>query len=222
MLKRYICIYATIIALTLVFSVFVRFSITDRQVYGASHIGDLNTIEFQFYNVFDENILPLKDDIKKELDNCQYILEVVPTGNIKVFGHNIMQEVTINHCIKGSIHTDDTIWISTSSGFTYNKDTDTVYNWGMHNIMHNDYSYIVILNTVTYNNNIYYYNDFSLGALRCSSEKDYSYIDISQKYTYLELEQCEFLALDKSTLKQMYDLKDYVMEYLSSIHNYNK
>lgn len=214
--------YFTIISAAFLFSVFVRFSIKDREVIKASEIHDIQNINFQFFGVFKENEIPGEEQVKAILDDSRYILEVTPTGKLRLIGQNICQQVKVNKCIKGEQPSGDIIWILSGNGFWYKEETDTIYNWGKTNIMSDNNSYIVILNALAYKNTVYYYNEFLPGALMVSREEQHSYTDVTRKYNYSQLEQFEFFAENESALSKMYNLKNYVFSYLNSNYNYQK
>lgn len=220
MLKRNIFLYMMMTVIMLVFSFFIRFTIKDRSISSASEITDLANIDFQFFGVFGEDDLPDEDKVKQMLDDSRYILEVTPTGKLKVTGECIMQEVKINQHIKNDSISDDIIWIISDNGFWYKKETDTIYNWGRTNIMTEGSSYVVVLSVFGYNQTVYYYNEFPFGALRCSHTELHSYIDAAQKYNYAQLEQFDFFAADEAAINKMYKLKEYIFRYLNEMYDY--
>lgn len=214
MLKRNVCIYIILTSLLFVFSIVVRFSVKDRAIYGVRKLEDLETIQFTFPGVLREEKLPTNKMLLEDLDSSEYILKVKPTGKLKFSGYVTMQEVQVEQCINNSGFGEKSIWIINENGFYYNKAYDTVYNFGWDNLMSEQYSYIVVLDTVVFQDTVYYYNDFRIGALRYSDEEIYKYIDTTQQYNYVQLKEYEFLAADEATMHKLYAGKAEVFSYL--------
>ncbi len=220
MLKRNICLYIMLASILLIFSIVVRFSVKDRDIYKVRKVDDLESIQFTFPGVITESRIPTDEQMLENLDSSEYILKVKPTGKLKVSGYVTMQEVKVEQCINKMAFLPKSIWIITYNGFYYNKDIDTVFNFGWDNLMSEQYSYIVALDTEIFEDNVYYYNKFRIGALRCSDEKVYKYIDLSQQYNYVQLKEYEFLTKDEATINKLYEKKDTVFSYLYSKYNY--
>lgn len=221
MLKRNMILYSVGIFMIFAFALAVRFSIQDREIYHVAKIDDLKDIRFLFFGTYDERDLSITEKyLPKELDNSEYILEVVPTGRLKLYQYTILQEVQVTQCIKGGKQFDHNIWITADRGFWYKEETDAIYNWGLSNLMSEGDSYVVVLYTMTYMGHTYYYNDFYLGALACDAAKPWLCMDVSKKYDYIELAPYEFFVDSEASAKHFYALKAYVFDYLYEKYGY--
>ena len=166
-----------------------------------------------FFGVFREDNVPDTDKIEQSLEKSNCILEVVPTGKMRLSDTCIVQEVLVKNCIKGEDILQERINIISYNGFWYKKETDVLYNWGRTNIMAEDASYIVVLDRVENGYGTSYYNNFPIGAVSCDVRKCTEYIDVAKSYNYEELKMYEFFVDSQAALDKLYEIKKMVLRY---------
>lgn len=220
MLKRRISICLFVIGALAVFAVMTKLSLRDSGAASVRTVEDMKQIPFIFYGVYDEGSRLIYDEagslmwekICKEAADADIVLVVRPTERARLYGYAVLQETEILHTIKSDEMLPDKIWIERNNGFTYQPqlEEDTLRNWGMDNLMYPQWEYLVFLNKYDYAPDSYF-NDFLLGAIRLSEEKNYECIDINNTYTYGQLIEQEFFAESVETLDSLYELKELLL-----------
>ena len=187
-----------ILGIAIVMAIVTRFSLTQRDA-------DIYTRKGKFYGVFEVDDVPSENEINEEIEESDVIAIVRPTEEIEVYAYNVMQKVEIVEILKGDKSITEERWISCNNGLYEG------YNWGMDNLMYPDYEYLVVLQE--YEGNLF--NEFFMGAIRLDSEKTWNVIDVEKEYSYEELRNEKYFAVDKETLELLYEREAYLLKLLN-------
>lgn len=142
--------------------------------------------------------------------NREYIFIAKPTGNIKVGGLDVMQEVKIEKVIRGKSGIEsDTVWVDGMPGFECHDDRiylDAFSGWMMKN-----QRYLICASS--YHKGLYEAEKW-FGCLNLETSDSGMVVDTEQEYTYEEICQAQFFAGDESVLKAKQNIKERILEEL--------
>lgn len=207
MLKRGITV--SIFLICMAAAVGTKASMHDSGTASIQSIEDIQEVPFQFLGVFDAEWMEREAEFYEEAEEADLILVVRPTGRIQRHSYNVRQEVEVIRIVDAKENVSDKIWIESNCGFDYqpNKRMDTLFNFGISNILYPEWEYLVFLRQYSWAPG-FYYNKFYTGGLRLTCQVDDMTLDDEKIYTYGELAECEFFADSVETLGWLYGIKE--------------
>ena len=209
MLKRGTITSVFLVCICMAVAVCTKASMHDSGAVSVRSIEDIQKVPFQFYGIFDDDWMEREEEFYELAEEADLILVVRPTGQIQLHSYAVLQEVEVTHIVDAKENVSDKIWIESNCGFDYqpNKRMDTLFNFGISNILYPEWEYLVFLRQYSWAPG-FYYNKFYTGGLRLTCQVDDMTLDDEKIYTYGELAECEFFADSAETLGWLYGIKE--------------